>query len=88
VSAFYPTYKLLDAPPTSPKTLKRAREIGLEEGLLYVYEGNIPGDDGAHTYCYSCKKPVIKRNGYTIMEYNIEKNSCIYCGAVIDGIGL
>jgi pyruvate formate lyase activating enzyme len=88
VSAFYPTYKLLDVPRTSPKTLKRAREVGLEEGLRYVYEGNIPGSDGEHTYCYSCKKPVIKRYGYTIMEYHIKNNSCIYCGAIIDGIGL
>lgn len=88
VSAFYPTYKLLDAPPTNPKTLQRAREIGLEEGLRYVYEGNIPGSDGEHTYCYSCKKPVIKRYGYAIIEYNIKNSACVSCGAVIDGIGL
>jgi pyruvate formate lyase activating enzyme len=88
VSAFYPTYKLLDVSRTSPKTLKRARAIGLEEGLRYVYEGNIPGSDGEHTYCYSCKKIVIKRYGYTITEYNIKNNTCVYCGAVIDGIGL
>jgi pyruvate formate lyase activating enzyme len=88
VSAFYPTYKLLDVSQTSAKTLKRAREIGLEEGLRYVYEGNIPGSDGEHTYCYSCKKIVIKRYGYTIMEYNIKNSSCAYCGAVIDGIGV
>jgi pyruvate formate lyase activating enzyme len=88
VSAFYPTYKLLDVSSTSPKTLQRAREIGLEEGLRYVYEGNIPGSEGEHTYCYNCKKPIIKRYGYTIMEYNIKNNSCVYCGVVIDGVGL
>jgi pyruvate formate lyase activating enzyme len=88
VSAFYPTYKLLDTPRTSPKTLERARAIGIEEGLRYVYEGNIPGSDGEHTYCYSCKKIVIKRYGYSILEYNIKNASCIYCGAVIDGVGL
>ncbi len=88
VSAFYPTYKLRETKRTSPETLKRARDIGLEEGLRYVYEGNIPGSDGEHTYCYSCKKTVIKRYGYSILEYNIKDGSCIYCGAVIDGIGL
>jgi len=88
VSAFYPTYKLLDAPRTSAKTLKRAREIGLEAGLRYVYEGNIPGSDGEHTYCYGCKKPVIKRYGYTITEYNIKDGFCTFCGTAIDGIGL
>ncbi|HVN96405.1 MAG TPA: AmmeMemoRadiSam system radical SAM enzyme [Syntrophorhabdaceae bacterium] len=88
VSAFYPTYKLLDAKRTSPETLKRARELGLEAGLRYVYEGNIPGSDGEHTYCYNCKKAVIKRYGYGILEYNIKGSSCVYCGATIDGIGL
>ena len=88
VSAFYPTYKLLNVQRTSPKTLQRAREIGLEEGLRYVYEGNIPGSDGEHTYCYSCKKPVIKRYGYTIIEYNIKNSSCVFCGTAVDGVGL
>ena len=88
VSAFYPTYKLLDAPPTGPEVLRRAREIGLEEGLRYVYEGNIPGSDGEHTFCWQCGKIVIKRRGYSILEYNIEKEACAFCGTLIDGIGL
>jgi pyruvate formate lyase activating enzyme len=88
VSAFYPTYKLLDAPGTPPKTLHRAREIGLEEGLRYVYEGNVPGSEGENTYCYNCKKPVILRYGYTISDYHIKDGACQFCGAVIDGIGL
>jgi len=88
VSAFYPTYKLTDAPRTPAKTLERAREIGIEEGLRYVYMGNIPGSDGENTYCWSCKKLVIGRYGYTISEYNIKNGSCTFCGAIIDGVGL
>ncbi len=88
VSAFYPTYKLFDVPRTSPKTLEQARQIGLEEGLRYVYEGNVPGSEGESTYCYNCKKPVIKRYGYTITEYNIKNGSCGYCDTSIDGIGM
>lgn len=88
VSAFYPTYKLLDAPRTSQKILEKAHRIGLEAGLRYVYEGNLPGSEGEHTYCYNCKKPVIKRHGYTIKEYNIKDGACIYCNTPIDGIGL
>jgi pyruvate formate lyase activating enzyme len=88
VSAFYPTYKLLDAPPTPPTTLHRAREIGFEEGLRYVYEGNIPGSDGENTYCYNCKKLVIRRYGFSISDYNIKDGACQFCGTVIDGIGL
>jgi len=88
VSAFYPTYKCLDAKRTPAKTLKRAREIGMETGLRYVYEGNIPGSDGENTYCYNCKRPIIKRFGYTILEYNLKEGACIFCNTKIDGIGL
>jgi pyruvate formate lyase activating enzyme len=88
VSAFYPTYKLLDAERTPARTLEKARKIGLDEGLRYVYVGNIPGLDGEHTYCYACKKAVIKRYGYTISEYNISAGTCTFCGATIDGVGL
>jgi len=88
VSAFYPTYKCLDAKRTPAKTLKRTREIGMETGLRYVYEGNIPGSDGENTYCYNCKRPIIKRFGYTILEYNLKEGACIFCNTKIDGIGL
>ncbi|HEX2964389.1 MAG TPA: AmmeMemoRadiSam system radical SAM enzyme [Syntrophorhabdaceae bacterium] len=88
VSGFYPTYKLTDAPPTSSATLKAVREIGLEEGLKYVYEGNVAGSEGEHTYCYNCTKPIIKRLGFTITEYNIKNSACVFCNATIDGIGL
>jgi pyruvate formate lyase activating enzyme len=88
VSAFYPTYKLQQAPATPAGTLSRAREIGLAAGLRYVYTGNIPGMDGEHTFCHNCKKPVIKRWGFTVTEYNIDSGLCGFCGARIDGVGL
>ncbi len=88
VSAFYPTYKLLDAKRTPAKTLKKAREIGLETGLRYVYEGNIPGSEGENTYCYNCKNLVIKRFGFSIQKYNLKDGACIFCNTKIDGIGL
>jgi pyruvate formate lyase activating enzyme len=88
VSAFYPTYKLLDAGRTPPETLIKAREIGLAAGLRYVYVGNIPGSDGEHTVCHSCQKTVIKRFGYTILSYDVKEGRCVFCGAVIDGVGM
>jgi pyruvate formate lyase activating enzyme len=88
VGAFYPTYKLLDAPRTPPKTLRKAREIGLEEGLRYVYEGNIPGSDGENTYCYNCGTRLIHRFGFQVLENKIKDGHCPVCGAEIDGVGL
>ncbi len=88
VSRFYPRYRLLDKPPTSMDTLRRAREIGLESGLRYVYEGNVPGEGGENTYCYQCKNILIKRYGYQIIENNIANSRCPGCNTTIDGVGM
>ena len=45
VTAFHPTFKMMDRPATPPATLVKAREIGLAAGLRYVYVGNIPGEE-------------------------------------------
>lgn len=42
ISKFFPTYKLLDLPPTPPSALLEAYEIGKKSGLKYVYLGNLP----------------------------------------------
>ena len=68
VSQFYPAYKLMDRPPTPVATLRRAREIGMEEGLHYVYEGNVPGEGGENTYCYACGTMLIERYGLELMR--------------------
>lgn len=88
VSRFYPKYRLIEKPPTPVDTLRRAREIGLEVGLRYVYEGNVPGEGGENTYCYNCKKILIKRYGYQIIENNIINLRCPACNTTIDGIGM
>jgi pyruvate formate lyase activating enzyme len=78
-------YNLIDVPRTPVTTLRRAREIGLEAGLKYVYEGNVPGENGENTYCPNCKKPLIRRFGYNIQENKIKNSKCTYCGTKIDG---
>jgi pyruvate formate lyase activating enzyme len=88
ISRFYPTYQMTHLPSTSSEKLMRAREIGLEEGLRYVYTGNIPGLEGENTYCWSCKKLIIRRYGYSISSYKIKDGECEYCGVKIDGVGL
>ena len=86
ITQFHPTYKLIDLPRTPVTTLRRAREIGLEAGLRYVYEGNVPGETGENTYCHNCGKTLIRRFGYHIKENKIKNSACTYCGAKIDGI--
>ncbi|KAB2835760.1 MAG: AmmeMemoRadiSam system radical SAM enzyme [Candidatus Brocadia sp.] len=88
VSRFYPQYRLIEKPPTPVDTLRMARNIGMEVGLRYVYEGNVPGEGGENTYCNTCKKILIKRYGYQIMESNIVNARCPSCNTAIDGVGI
>ncbi len=80
VSAFHPTYRLTDRGPTPVKTLRRARELGQEEGLAFVYTGNIPGDRGEQTYCPECGTCVIRRFGFRVLEIALEGGRCPRCG--------
>ena len=40
-SRFFPRYRMQDIGPTPVQTLRAARQIALEEGIQYVYLGNI-----------------------------------------------
>ena len=87
VSAFYPTYKLMNISRTPLETLRRAYEIGVEAGLKYVYQGNV--GEGENTYCYNCGKLLIRRYYNATMENRITEDSkCYNCNAEIHGVGL
>lgn len=86
ISAFYPAYKMRDVPPTPRSIIDRAREIGISEGLRYVYTGNVPGDAGESTYCYNCKKLLVKRFGFDVRANYIKDSKCPYCDSLIDGV--
>ena len=85
-SRFYPLYKLRGLPPTPVNTLEKSRKAAMEVGLEYVYIGNIPGHEGERTYCPSCKKLLIARQGYSIGEVHLAKGKCKFCGKAIAGI--
>ena len=89
LSAFHPTYKMLDVPRTPESTLLRAYKIGQEEGLKYLYVGNVDNEDHESTYCPSCKKRVIDRSGnigqFVINELD-ENGVCPYCNYSLEGI--
>ncbi len=85
-SAFTPRYKFIKKSATKPETLYMARELALSFGLKYVYTGNIINKETSTTYCKHCKKPVIVRDGYRVLECNLDKNgACIYCNGMCDG---
>ena len=86
-SRFTPQYKLQNLPPTPVDTLEQAHAIARAQGLRYVYIGNVPGHPAEHTYCPTCGRALIKRHGYTVLEYKLAPGGvCPYDGTRIPGI--
>ncbi|MFH2034379.1 MAG: AmmeMemoRadiSam system radical SAM enzyme [Candidatus Margulisiibacteriota bacterium] len=83
VTRFMPYLEYRNLPATSLKTLEKARKLGYETGLRYVYTGNVPGDPGENTYCHKCKKLLIERMGYQIKQENLDGNRCGFCGTPV-----
>jgi pyruvate formate lyase activating enzyme len=83
---FHPDYKLLNLPPTPIATLTRARDLAMAQGLRYAYVGNAPGHPGAHTYCPSCKKIVIRRSAIFLEENRLVNGCCPDCRFKIAGV--
>lgn len=84
-SRFSPQYKMKNLPPTPAETLDNARKIAMSEGLHYVYIGNLLSREAQNTYCPSCKKLLIERNGYNLLQNNIGDGRCP-CGKEIYGV--
>jgi len=84
-SAFHPDYRLRDVPPTPLATLQRARRLAMQEGLRYVYTGNVHDAEGDTTFCPSCGAGVIVRDWYEIVRDDLRDGACGRCGAAIPG---
>ncbi len=85
VTRFYPDLKLSRLPPTPVTALERAWSIGKEEGLWYVYIGNVPGHRWENTYCHICEELLIERYVFDIVSNKIKGGRCSHCGTTIPG---
>ncbi len=85
VTRFVPHLKLSHLPPTPIRTLEKARDIGIEKGLKYVYLGNAPGHPAENTYCPECGKVLLERLNFKILQNNLKGSCCKYCGKEIEG---
>ncbi len=83
VSRFYPAYRMLDVEPTPMALVERAVRIGREEGLNYVYGGNIPGHPSESTICPGCGMTVIERKGFSMSKNSVRDGRCPNCGREI-----
>ena len=84
ISAFSPTYKMNDLSPTSFRLVEQAYQIGQNEGLKYVYTGNLSNiKSHEDTTCPNCGQVNIKRSNYQIQR--LDKNGfCKNCERSLD----
>ncbi len=83
---FFPLYKLTNLSPTPLAALLRAKKIAEDEGMKFIYIGNVPQQIGEDTYCPSCQMILIKRIGYNVLENKLKAAKCPFCGQEIPGI--
>ncbi len=80
ITRFFPYLELSHLPPTPIETLEKIHDIGVEEGLEFVYAGNVLGHPYENTYCPKCKRTVIKRIGFQIEKKHTHNGKCDFCG--------
>lgn len=86
-TAFHPDWKMMDKPPTVPATLTRARRIGLQNGLRYVYTGNVHDAVGGSTWCNQCGVCLIGRDWYRLLAWTLDaEGRCRRCGTPCPGV--
>jgi pyruvate formate lyase activating enzyme len=86
-SAFHPDWRMRDLPRTPKATLEAARKIAMENGLRYVYIGNVRDEAGQSTYCHACGARLIGRDGYDITAWALTpEGRCVDCGAACGGV--
>ena len=90
-SAFHPDNRMRDVPPTPPATLHRAREIAVAAGERHVYTGNVHDKDGDTTFCPGCDAPLIVRDWYRMVDYQLVADAagrgiCPQCGTTVPGL--
>jgi pyruvate formate lyase activating enzyme len=83
---FHPAWRLSNLPPTPVPTLERCRRVAIEEGLHFVYLGNVPGHPGENTYCPGCGRELVRRVGMAAVAIAIEKDACPACRRRIPGV--
>lgn len=97
-SAFHPDFRMMDVPPTPPDTLARARRIAMDEGLRFVYTGNVRDAEGSTTFCPACGEALVVRDWFRVTLDRLSGGKihhdatgapcarCPSCGEAIPGV--
>jgi pyruvate formate lyase activating enzyme len=84
ISRFRPAFRMQDIPPTPLADMERAARIGQEEGLRFVYLGNVLQHSFESTCCPICGQKLLSRLGYRVTGLPFD-GRCP-CGELIPGI--
>jgi pyruvate formate lyase activating enzyme len=85
-TAFHPDFKMTELPPTPPATLTRARRIAMDEGLHFVYTGNVHDREGGTTFCPNCRGALVVRDWHRIESHRVTaEGRCPDCATAIPG---
>jgi len=85
-TAFHPDWKMRDTRPTPHTSLTHARKIAMDNGLHFVYTGNVHDPEGSSTYCPNCNSRVIERDWYQLGSWMLDQEGrCKKCRAEIPG---
>jgi pyruvate formate lyase activating enzyme len=85
LSRFHPDYQFDNHTATPIETLLKARDIGREAGLKYIYLGNVL-EEGTDTDCERCHERVIERRYMGMNSCRLESGHCPTCGTEIEGV--
>ncbi len=86
LSRFHPANQMTDLPATPVDSIQRARNIGQQAGLEFVYSGNVWGHEGENTICPGCGKTIIQRHGYSIVTNHLMPGGkCPFCEKLVKG---
>ncbi|MFB0565245.1 MAG: AmmeMemoRadiSam system radical SAM enzyme [Candidatus Aminicenantaceae bacterium] len=85
ISRFHPDYKYTHSHATPLETLRKAYSVGRDEGLRYIYIGNVLGE-AEDTVCPFCGHTLIRRQGYFIELQRVKNSHCPSCGKPVAGV--
>ncbi len=88
ITRFHPDYEARDIAPTPPESIKKSLETAAEEGLRYLYAGNIDIPEFHNTRCAQCGEVTIARDPLGRATAVPETESCPSCGTFLEEIVL
>jgi pyruvate formate lyase activating enzyme len=84
---FFPLYEMEDVPQTPVNVLEQCYSIARDEGLKYVYLGNIDTDK-ENTYCPDCGELLINRSTMRTISSRLKNGCCPKCNEKINIKGI